>query len=96
MSRKVSGAGLHRLDRRLDPGPVRTGRRRRVEILALTAGRNVEKLAEQALRWRPQVAVIEDENRLPELRERLAGSGVRDRRRRSPRSRTPPPWARTG
>ena len=26
-----------------------------VEILALTAGRNVEKLAQQALRWKPQV-----------------------------------------
>jgi hypothetical protein len=48
-----------------------------VEILALTAGRNVAKLAEQALRWKPQVAVIDDETCLPELRERLAGSGVR-------------------
>ena len=48
-----------------------------VQILALTAGRNVEKLAEQALRWKPQVAVIDDETCLPELRERLAGSGVR-------------------
>jgi 1-deoxy-D-xylulose-5-phosphate reductoisomerase len=47
-----------------------------VEVVALVAGRNVEKLAEQALRWRPQVAVIEDERGLPELRERLAGSGV--------------------
>ncbi|MBO9709382.1 MAG: 1-deoxy-D-xylulose-5-phosphate reductoisomerase [Caulobacter sp.] len=47
-----------------------------VEILALTAGRNVEKLAEQALRWRPKVAVIDDESRLDELRQRLAGSGV--------------------
>ncbi|MFZ0268261.1 MAG: 1-deoxy-D-xylulose-5-phosphate reductoisomerase, partial [Caulobacter sp.] len=48
-----------------------------VEILALTAGRNVEKLAQQALRWKPLVAVIDDEAGLPELRERLAGSGVR-------------------
>jgi 1-deoxy-D-xylulose-5-phosphate reductoisomerase len=47
-----------------------------VEVVALTAGRNVERLAEQALRWRPQVAVIEDEGRLPELRERLKGSGI--------------------
>ena len=47
-----------------------------VEILALTAGRNVGKLAEQALRWRPKVAVIDDETCLAELRERLAGSGV--------------------
>jgi 1-deoxy-D-xylulose-5-phosphate reductoisomerase len=47
-----------------------------VEIVALVAGRNVDKLAEQALRWRPQIAVIEDERALPQLRERLAGSGV--------------------
>jgi len=47
-----------------------------VEIVALTAGRQVEKLAEQALRWRPKLAVIEDETRLAELRERLAGSGI--------------------
>ena len=47
-----------------------------VEVVALTAGRNVERLAEQALTWRPQVAVIEDETRLDELRERLRGSGV--------------------
>lgn len=47
-----------------------------VEVVALTAGRNVERLAEQALRWRPELAVIEDETRLPELRDRLAGSGV--------------------
>ena len=34
------------------------------------------KLAEQALRWRPQIAVIQDETRLPALRERLNGSGI--------------------
>lgn len=47
-----------------------------VEVVALTAGRNVERLAEQARRWRPRLAVIEDEASLPELRARLAGSGV--------------------
>ena len=47
-----------------------------VEVLALTAGRNVERLLEQALRWRPVVAVIEDETKLPALKEGLAGSGV--------------------
>jgi 1-deoxy-D-xylulose-5-phosphate reductoisomerase len=47
-----------------------------VEVVALTAGRNVAKLAEQALRWRPATAVIEDESLLCELRERLAGSGI--------------------
>lgn len=48
-----------------------------VEILALTAGRNVERLIQQALRWRPTVAVIEDESKLQTLRDGLAGSGVR-------------------
>ena len=47
-----------------------------VEMLALTAGRNVELLARQALRWRPKLAVIEDERLLGELRERLSGSGI--------------------
>jgi len=47
-----------------------------IDLAALTAGRNVARLAEQALRWRPKLAVIEDETRLPELRDRLAGSGV--------------------
>jgi 1-deoxy-D-xylulose-5-phosphate reductoisomerase len=47
-----------------------------VEIVALVAGRNAELLAEQALRWRPQIAVVEDERALPRLRELLAGSGV--------------------
>jgi 1-deoxy-D-xylulose-5-phosphate reductoisomerase len=48
-----------------------------VDVIALTAGRNVARLAEQALRWRPQVAVIEDETKFAELRERLKGSGIR-------------------
>lgn len=47
-----------------------------VEIVALTAGRNVAKLAEQALRWRPRLAVIQDETQLPALREQLQGSGI--------------------
>lgn len=47
-----------------------------VEVLALTAGRNVARLAEQARHWRAKLAVIEDESLLPELRERLNGSGV--------------------
>ena len=48
-----------------------------LDMVGLTAGRNVARLAEQALRWRPQVAVIEDERGLAELRERLKGSGIR-------------------
>lgn len=47
-----------------------------VELMALTGGRNVERLAEQARRWRPKLAVIEDETKLEELRDRLKGSGV--------------------
>ncbi|MCA0358547.1 MAG: 1-deoxy-D-xylulose-5-phosphate reductoisomerase [Proteobacteria bacterium] len=47
-----------------------------VEILALTAGRNVERLIAQARRWRPTVAVIEDASRLEDLRLGLAGTGV--------------------
>jgi len=48
-----------------------------VEILALTAGRNVERLIEQARVWRPLVAVIDDENLLEVLRSGLAGTGVK-------------------
>jgi 1-deoxy-D-xylulose-5-phosphate reductoisomerase len=47
-----------------------------VEIVALTAGRNVAVLAEQALKWRPKLAVIQDETLLAELKARLSGSGV--------------------
>jgi 1-deoxy-D-xylulose-5-phosphate reductoisomerase len=47
-----------------------------VEVTALAAGRNVEKLAEQALQWRPRIAVIGDEAGLPQLRALLAGSGI--------------------
>ena len=47
-----------------------------VDIVALTAGRNVEKLAEQARQWRPELVVIDDESLLAELRERLSGTGL--------------------
>jgi 1-deoxy-D-xylulose-5-phosphate reductoisomerase len=47
-----------------------------VEITALAAGRNVQKLAEQAKRWRPKLAVIQDETKLEELRHHLKGTGV--------------------
>jgi 1-deoxy-D-xylulose-5-phosphate reductoisomerase len=46
------------------------------EVEALVAGRNVARLAEQALRWRPRVAVLSDEAGLDDLRRRLDGSGV--------------------
>ena len=48
-----------------------------VQILALAAGRNVQRLIEQARRWKPTVAVIEDESLLDELRSGLAGTGVK-------------------
>jgi 1-deoxy-D-xylulose-5-phosphate reductoisomerase len=47
-----------------------------VEVVALAAGRNVDLLAQQALRWRPRLAVIQDETALPRLRSALAGSGI--------------------
>ncbi len=48
----------------------------RWDVVALTAGSNAASLAEQARRVRPEIAVIADERMLPELRERLAGTGV--------------------
>ncbi len=49
---------------------------RAVSIDALVGGRNTERLAEQALSWRPRTAVIADESRYEELKARLAGSGI--------------------
>jgi 1-deoxy-D-xylulose-5-phosphate reductoisomerase len=48
----------------------------RVEVAALVAGRNVDRLAEQALAWRPRLAVIEDDSLYGLLQARLAGSGI--------------------
>ena len=47
-----------------------------VQVEALAAGRNVARLAEQALRWRPALTVIADESCHTELKERLSGSGL--------------------
>jgi 1-deoxy-D-xylulose-5-phosphate reductoisomerase len=47
-----------------------------VEIHALTGGRNVALLAEQARRWRPRIAVVADSSLYEELKARLAGTGV--------------------
>jgi len=46
------------------------------EVEALTGGANIARLAEQARRWRPRVAVTADPARLDELRAALVGSGV--------------------
>jgi 1-deoxy-D-xylulose-5-phosphate reductoisomerase len=47
-----------------------------VEVIALTAGRNVERLARQALQWRPRLAVIEDVAQHENLRALLEGTGI--------------------
>ncbi len=47
-----------------------------VDFVALTAGHKAAELAEAALRWRPKLAVIAEERAYPELRARLAGSGI--------------------
>lgn len=46
------------------------------EIEALSAGSDAETLSAQAREFGARIAVIADETKLPELRERLAGSGV--------------------
>jgi 1-deoxy-D-xylulose-5-phosphate reductoisomerase len=46
------------------------------EVVALTANRNVEALAELAVRHRAALAVIADERRYGALKESLAGSGI--------------------
>jgi 1-deoxy-D-xylulose-5-phosphate reductoisomerase len=46
------------------------------EVVALTANRDVEALAELAVRHRAALAVIADESRYAALKERLEGSGV--------------------
>jgi 1-deoxy-D-xylulose-5-phosphate reductoisomerase len=46
------------------------------EVEVLTGGANIARLAEQARRWRPKLAVTADPARLPELRAALAGAGV--------------------
>lgn len=46
------------------------------QIEALIGGRNAERLAEQALRYRPAITVLADEAQTQVLRERLDGSGL--------------------
>ena len=47
------------------------------EVVALTAQSNAQKLAEMAVRHRAQIAVIGDAARHAELKEHLAGTGIR-------------------
>lgn len=49
----------------------------RFRVALLSAGRNVEKLIEQAREFRPSMAIIADEGLLPQLREALAPSASR-------------------
>lgn len=46
------------------------------EVEALTGGANIARLAEQARRWKPKLAVTADPARLDDLRAALAGTGV--------------------
>ncbi len=46
------------------------------DVVALTGATNIEQLARDAINLRADVAVTSDENRLPALRDALAGSGV--------------------
>jgi len=45
-------------------------------LRVLVGGKNTALLAEQAKTFRPELTVVADENLLPELRERLAGSNL--------------------
>ena len=47
-----------------------------VRVVALTGGANVDRLAADARRFDAEIAVTAHEDRLPELRAALAGSGV--------------------
>jgi 1-deoxy-D-xylulose-5-phosphate reductoisomerase len=46
------------------------------EVVALTGGRNVARLAEQARRLRPEIAVTAHDDCLDDLRAALAGTGI--------------------
>jgi 1-deoxy-D-xylulose-5-phosphate reductoisomerase len=49
----------------------------RFEVIALTAAKNVDALADAALRTEARLAVIDDANLLPDLLKQLKGSGCR-------------------
>lgn len=48
----------------------------RYSVTAISAGSNVERLIEQALEFKPAIAIIADESKYDQLKEGLAGSGV--------------------
>ena len=45
-------------------------------VVALTGGRNIAKLAEQARRFRPEIAVCAEAGDVPALRDALSGAGI--------------------
>ncbi len=46
------------------------------DVVALTGGHNIQKLAEDAIRLRADVAITAHEKHLPALRDALAGTGI--------------------
>ena len=48
----------------------------RFDVVALTGGRNIARLAEAARRWRPEVVVTAHEDLRSELEQALAGTGI--------------------
>lgn len=55
---------------------TRAGGAEAFRVVSLTGGRNIARLAEMARSLRAEVAVCAEDSGLPELRDRLAGSGV--------------------
>jgi len=51
----------------------------RYRVVALSANRNVEKLLQQCLDYKPDYAVLADHSRLPELEKRLRDQGLNTR-----------------
>ena len=49
----------------------------RWRVTALSAATNARALAEQAIRVRPEIAVVADEAAYPDLKQALAGTGIR-------------------
>ena len=68
--------------------------------VALTGGRNIARLAEQARALGAEIAVTAFDDCLPDLRAALSGSGIdcaAGRHRQSPRPRTrPADWVMSG
>lgn len=48
-----------------------------IKVTALAAGRNVELLAAQALKFRPEVVAIADEERYTELKQALSATSIK-------------------